>query len=217
MSNRTYEVKPGLKLPSVTTILDTLDKGIGLTKWICNLGWVESRRILKESGERGTRIHKYCAHKVANGEAIELDESDMPYAMGVDRFHEDIFARFEVACYESELTVFCERCGYAGTLDYAASFKKLNRVPRHAILDWKTSSAIRKEVALQLAAYSHAYYVTQGYKCKEADKEAEKLERWCFRFTEDGGYEARRYRNYRADITCFRNLLGAYNWGRSNP
>jgi hypothetical protein len=50
-----------------------------------------------------------------------------------------------------ERTVYCEACGYAGTLDLYA---RVERVP--TILDWKNGKAIYPEAFLQNVAYRHA-------------------------------------------------------------
>lgn len=50
-----------------------------------------------------------------------------------------------------ERTVYCEECGYAGTLDLYARVKG---VP--TVLDWKSGKAIYPEAFLQNAAYRHA-------------------------------------------------------------
>lgn len=206
------------ELPSVTTVLDTMDKGVGLLKWMCNLGWSESRRIFKESGERGTRTHDYITHKLRGvPRQHEHDEGDTPYCMAVDAFRDEVWSRFAFPVLETEVTVYCVKCGYAGTLDAIGAFERKGRGFRLAIADWKTTSAIRPEVALQLAAYLHAYIVTkEGLSCRAADRQAEVYERWAFRFGENGEYEPRRFRNYGEDIRCFRALLVAYSWRQRN-
>jgi hypothetical protein len=50
-----------------------------------------------------------------------------------------------------ERTVYCARCGYAGTLDLYARVKK-----RLTVIDWKTGRAIYPEAFLQNVAYRHA-------------------------------------------------------------
>jgi hypothetical protein len=50
-----------------------------------------------------------------------------------------------------ERTVYCVRCGYAGTLDLYARVKD-----RLTVIDWKTGRAIYPEAFLQNVAYRHA-------------------------------------------------------------
>src|SRR5712691_4306064 len=50
-----------------------------------------------------------------------------------------------------ERTVYCETCGYAGTLDLYA---RVQGVP--TVLDWKSGKAIYPEALLQNVAYRHA-------------------------------------------------------------
>jgi hypothetical protein len=50
-----------------------------------------------------------------------------------------------------ERVVYCEDCGYAGTMDLYAGVKGIP-----TILDWKTGRAIYPEALLQNVAYRHA-------------------------------------------------------------
>src|SRR5262249_4569544 len=50
-----------------------------------------------------------------------------------------------------ERVVYCEDCGYAGTLDLYARVRG-----RLTVVDWKTGRAIYPEAFLQNAAYRHA-------------------------------------------------------------
>ena len=61
-----------------------------------------------------------------------------------------------------ERTVYCERCGYAGTFDLYARVRGVL-----SLLDWKSGKAIYPEAFLQNVAYRHAAErrglpVTQG-------------------------------------------------------
>lgn len=210
--SRQYDVG-GLKLPSVTTVLDILDKGVGLQKWIAKLGWEESRRIFKASGERGGRVHSYI-QGVLSGEGTPrlIEEEDTPYCAGFNAFNFDILSKLTIEKQDSEKTVYCKTCGYAGTLDWFLVFRRFERPHRAALVDWKTSSKIRDEVAIQTAAYLHAYFTSQGASCKRANALARKVERWCVRLTEDGSYQVRRYYDYDSDFACFKALLEVYNW-----
>lgn len=215
--SRAYTID-GLKLPSVTTVLDILDKGVGLQKWIANLGWEESRRIFKASGERGGRVHKYIQGVLVGSQTDiiatqeSLEEPDTPYANGFNGFYNNVLQRLTIEKQESEKTVACKTCGYAGTLDWMVWFRRFQRPRRVALVDWKTSSKIRDEVAIQTAAYLHAYFTSKGASCKRADRLAQKVERWCVRLTEDSTYQVRRYRDYTADFACFKALLVVYKW-----
>lgn len=211
--SRTYTIG-GSKLPSVTTIIGVMDKGYGLLKWVGTVGWEESRRIFKASGERGGRVHGYIQHKLTGiGPPPHLEEEDTPYVSGFNTFHGAVLSRFTVEKQESELTVYCKTCGYAGTLDWFVNFRRFERPHRTALVDWKTTSKIRDDVAIQTAAYLHAYFTSRGASCKRANALARKVERWCVCFTEDGGYrKPKRYFDYDADFTCFKHLLGVYRW-----
>ncbi len=50
-----------------------------------------------------------------------------------------------------ERTVYCEQCGYAGTLDLYARVHG-----RVTVIDWKTGRAIYPEAFFQNVAYRHA-------------------------------------------------------------
>lgn len=210
--SRTYTID-GLKLPSVTTVLDILDKGVGLQKWIANLGWEESRRIFKASGERGGRVHAEIQVALAEHiDAVSGVEEDVGYLEGFNAFQYQVLSKLTIEKQESEKTVACKTCGYAGTLDWMVWFRRFQRPRRVALVDWKTSSKIRDEVAIQTAAYLHAYFTSKGASCKRADRLARKVERWCVRLTEDSTYEVKRYYDYDADFACFKALLVVYKW-----
>ena len=60
---RTYDVN-GIRLPSVTTILDkTKDKEF-LKRWIANKGATEAERIKNMSSKRGTSMHKHLENYI---------------------------------------------------------------------------------------------------------------------------------------------------------
>lgn len=208
--SRTYDID-GLKLPSVTTVIDVLDKGMGLQKWIAKLGWEASRAIFKASGERGGRVHARIQHKLLGvGPPPPTEDGDEPYLAGFSKLQDEVLSKITIEKQESERRVYCKTCGYAGTLDWLVWFRRFERPRRIALVDWKTSSQIRDTVAIQTAAYLHAYFTSLGASCKRADKLARKVERWCFRFTEDSSYEPARFHDYDADFGCFKALLVVY-------
>lgn len=70
---------------------------------------------------------------------------------------------------KTELEVWSEEYGYAGTMD--AVVETLNPKTGERVLtaiDWKTSNSMRNEYALQVAAYAKAYEERTGHKVEKA-------------------------------------------------
>lgn len=106
-------------------------------------------RTTKEAANRGTAAHSLF-------EAIELGE-DVSYATGEiaeygERFRA-ILQQLQPTGYATEVTVWSERYGYAGSADAIWEIGG-----EYVIVDHKTSKSIYPEVALQLSAYAHADY-----------------------------------------------------------
>lgn len=122
---------------------------------------------------------------------------------------------YTLAC--AELVVRSERYGYAGQCDAiavrahegtdAAQERSVEQAVTLAVLDWKTTSAIYSEYALQAAAYA---------KALEEMSEGKLLvnEAWIIRFGRAGSgpcFEARQVRDLRTAFLCFRSALFLFN------
>lgn len=164
-SRRHYCTPDGLKVPSVTTILDrtkSAESKAALANWRKSIGEERAQQITTEAANRGTRMHSYLEHYVKTGDMRELPSN--PYAQpswymaaqvileGFDRINE--VWGVEVPVYYSGL--------YAGTTD---SVGVHNGVP--AIMDYKQSNKVKKreyitDYFVQLAAYAQAHNNMHG-------------------------------------------------------
>lgn len=167
-------VPEGILLPSVTTVLSTMQpigKTMALINWRKRVGNEEANRRTRLAAERGTWMHGVIEDSF-NGEDIEihLDQAPqwMPYYEAVEDFLGDIA---EPVLVESAVAWWDEesRSGYSGTLDMVAMMNSGSI----ALLDWKTS--FKKKPASQLAdykkqlgAYSMAFEQMYNSKVDEA-------------------------------------------------
>lgn len=124
--------------------------------------WLREARFRRPPGERsaselGTAIHDACEQYALTGVRPEVDDELRPYLDHFDRWVQKHSPEF----LATELTVYSDDYGYAGTLDFIA------RVHGVVVIgDYKTSKKSKDsrgkakkpypEVALQLAAYRYA-------------------------------------------------------------
>lgn len=183
-SGRHYEWN-GEKFPSVTTILS---KGIpkpALIKWAGNMvariavedvehwmslsdeeaiaylaGQPDARR--NSSANLGSVIHA-AAEAYSKGEEYTpktpISDKAAAYVQGFKNFVADKKPKF----LATEAPVFSRTHSYAGTLDSIVRIGRTNW-----ILDTKTGNRVYPDVALQLAAYSHAEFIGVDGKTEEA-------------------------------------------------
>lgn len=168
--NHSYRLD-GKPVPGVTTILGVLDKpaiprwaakavaehvadnpdgvdtlrGMGRDTLIAALAKVPWERR-DAAGTRGTTFHT-LAERIANGEEVDVPESQVPLVENALQFMED----YDIHPVLTEAPVASREHRYAGTLDLIAD----STVGR-AIFDWKSGKAIYPRFALQLAAYAYA-------------------------------------------------------------
>ena len=163
-------------LPSVTTILNIVDKSGALVGWakretatcaVRNLDMLATMRAtggdaaavnwLKAipdyqrdtAADIGTRVHA-LAESVARGEAVQPTEEERPFVVAYRRFMEEWQPRYLAI---EDMVASLEH-GYAGTLD--AIVEMAGDV---YMLDVKTGTGIYPETSLQLAAYSWASFI----------------------------------------------------------
>jgi len=111
------------------------------------------KSILTNAGNLGSQVHNLIEWNIRNsfGQALTPQPHlDGPAVYAFAAYEAwRVNTRFEPLLIEQQ--VWSRTHGYAGTMDV---FGNVNGAP--VILDWKTSSAIQDEYALQLAAYRHA-------------------------------------------------------------
>ena len=162
---RLYSTPDGLRVPSVTTILDATkpeEKKQALANWRKSVGEQKAQQITTEAANRGTRMHTYLEHYVLTSELKEKGSN--PYTWPSHAMAETVISRglqnveefwgVEIPLYFPQL--------YAGTSDGAGVHKG-----EPAILDYKQTNKPKKEewiedYYLQLCAYAIAHNEIHG-------------------------------------------------------
>ena len=162
---RHYCLPNGVKVPSVTTILDRTkseESKAALANWKKRVGDQQAQQIVTEAANRGTRMHSYLEQYILTDDLEPLPGN--PFAQpswfmaaevilqGLSNVDE--FWGTEVPVYYSGL--------YAGTTDCLGVWKG-----RPAIMDFKQSNKVKKreyigDYFLQLTAYAAAHNETHG-------------------------------------------------------
>ena len=168
--SRRYATPDGLKLPSVTTILDatkTEESKQALEQWRKRVGIQKAQAITTEAANRGTRLHSYLENYVKHGTIGERTSN--PYSWpshamaaviadkGLTKVNE--FWGTEVPLYYPKV--------YAGTTDCCGIHDG-----DEAIIDFKQSNKEKKrewidDYFLQLCAYSEAHNALHGTKIQK--------------------------------------------------
>ena len=162
---RFYATADGLKLPSVTTILDQTkpeENRRALREWKQRVGAERAQQITTEAANRGTRMHTYLERYIKNDDIGDFPTN--PYAqpswfMAAEVIlkglgNVDEYWGCEVPLYYSGL--------YAGTTDCVGVWKG-----QPAIMDFKQTNKPKKrewigDYFMQLAAYAEAHNDTHG-------------------------------------------------------
>jgi hypothetical protein len=210
-------------VPSVTNVIGVLDKP-ALPRWsaieVAKKAW-ELRLSLPEmeqddaidvlkgapwrksgrAADRGTTIHAYLEARmlgltpeIVEGEALRYRDAAEAW---LDDWQPEVIA--------TERTVFGP--DYAGTGDLWCL-----RDGKVTIVDFKTSKAIYKEAALQIAALWAAPVQADG----TVEPAPDDAEGWVVRIGEDG-YEARQVHDLSGNYDVFRSLIDAWHWSKSDP
>ena len=167
-----YEVD-GVEYPSVTQIINQLDKSEGLLPWAsrCAVDYI-CNNLANLSGE--ILDQAVLAYKTVNGEAKDIgtavhdliEKNVVPVVDEVQ--YDEIYTAF--CAYQSwrdehideflmtEQFFYDKYCCFAGTLDAVVRMKD----GRILVIDYKTSNGFYDGYDLQLAAYRYLYENTTG-------------------------------------------------------
>lgn len=147
--------------PSSTWIAGYYPKGIGFYKWLAQKGWDEAEALKVAAGERGSKVHQ-GTELLDKGEEIKIDSKLInpdtleEEELTVEEYeclisYKDWFNETKPEVLATELTVFNEKEGYAGTLD------RIMRIDGQIwVIDIKTSQTIWEEHILQISSYKQA-------------------------------------------------------------
>lgn len=178
----------GVKMPSVTSILDS----VGMNKGLENI----PESVLKIAGERGHIVHEIIELHLKN----ELDESTIdPELSGyfdaylsARKQHPKIFEKLHTC----EKMVYSEKHKYCGRLDACGD---------GVIVDWKTTAQTSPAHGLQLSAYWMAEH--PDYLHDKPETLA------CFYFRPDGTFELKKY-DYQPLV--WMSCLSIFKWQKRN-
>ena len=168
------------RLTSVTTLLSQLDKP-ALKRWAANTaadyatdhwddlaGMPPSKRRAAIAGApwqtsskaaaRGTAIHAMAEDLIA-GRPVEVPDELTGAVQGLARWIEASGFR----ATDTECMVWSEEDPDLGLCGFAGTFDALGVHPRHGtvLIDWKTSSGVWPEFAVQLGGYESADWIVQ--------------------------------------------------------
>lgn len=106
-----------------------------------------------EAAVRGTDVHA-LAEQVIHGQSVDVPEHLIDHVEGYARFLD----AFDVEPIVTEVPVAHRAHWWAGKPDAVVRFGRGPWAGRVALLDWKTSSGVYGETALQTAAYASAEF-----------------------------------------------------------
>ena len=164
---RTYSVN-GVNLPSVTTILkmtESEEKKESLLKWREKVGDTVADKIMRESSQRGSRMHKHLEEYLVGQAKLDIidEESFLMSKKIIDNSLDSKLSELwgaEVNIYYPDL--------FAGTIDACGIYDG-----KESVIDFKQSNKPKKrewieDYFFQVAAYSLAHNevynsnITQG-------------------------------------------------------
>jgi hypothetical protein len=153
----------GVYYPSVTTIIGAQEKP-WLKAWRDKWGPLAERKM-EIASKIGTEFHK-CVEEYLNTGKFTVDaalsSNTHGRIVGMMESFIDWAINVEGVIDETELKVISTMHTYSGTLDAVGTF-----AGKPLLYDWKTSSRVYPEMALQLSAYAEAYKEQTGRVIKE--------------------------------------------------
>jgi len=163
--SRKYATPDGLKLPSVTTILEATkpeEKKKALQEWRNRVGHKQAQAITTEAAGRGTRMHKWIEDYVKTGKLGVPGNN--PYSIQSHLMAQSIIYQGLSKCSEfwgTEVSLYFPKV-YAGTTDLVGVHDGAE-----AIMDHKQSNKLKKrewieDYFLQLAFYATAHNEVYG-------------------------------------------------------
>jgi len=160
-----YYIDPeGNKYRSVTSFVGQFSSGKeDIKKWQEAVGKVESDKVLKAAGTRGTAIHLACENLLLNREWKDISMFYKQDFLTMKKHLEEHVDKVFVL----EHQMYSKKLGLAGTVDCIAEYDG-----KLCIIDFKTSSKLKyreqiNSYFLQCAAYAIMVWERYGVKISE--------------------------------------------------
>lgn len=156
-----YFLKDGTKVPGTTTVIGRFKDSGGLMHWAFKQGQSGKATLYEErdkAADIGTCAHAMVEAFINDGDADldeilrTLPENDRAKAWSAFNAYRAWAKNFKVKIVEQEIMLVSEEYKYGGTLDAVGYVGKAL-----CLLDWKTSSAVRTDYLVQLAAYDNLW------------------------------------------------------------
>lgn len=168
--SRKYITPDGIKVPSVTTILDATkseESKKALQEWRNRVGHKQAQAITTEAAGRGTRMHKWIETYIKTGTMGEPGSN--PYSMQSHTMAKSIIEHGLKNCSEfwgTEISLYFPEV-YAGTTDLVGLHDN-----KEAIMDHKQTNKLKKrewieDYFVQTAAYAMAHNEVWGTKIRK--------------------------------------------------
>lgn len=175
MPHKTVTDKDGNDIPSVTTIISTINKPF-LNYWYGKYGTAYCERKKRESQEHGTAMHElieaYLLNRKTEKQVGILHKGFCEFK----KWHKK--QNWEIVLLEPKVPMQCHCFEYPFQGTFDALVKEYEE---YKLYDWKTSNAHYPEAGLQLAAYAHLVECNMGKLVNEGtavriDKETGKID-----------------------------------------
>jgi hypothetical protein len=143
---RFYLTPDGMKLPSVTTVLGSLDNS-GIESWKewqdATFGVGSAEKIKKTAARRGSALHEMCERYLLN-EPGDITKGQMPLNVQMFKSLIPILDENIETVYATETQVYSKELMAAGTFDLLAQFRG-----KRTVADFKSASKPKTEEMIQ--------------------------------------------------------------------
>lgn len=152
--------------PSITWIVRYYYTNPQLQKWRDEVGAEEADAIKISRGQQGSKVH-LATNLLEQGTELKISDKLMNYDKGIEEeisvdeweailSYKNWFEKFRAVNLATEMEVFNDEHGYAGTLDNIMAIGEVMPGVRQIwILDKKISKVISKNYVMQISALSH--------------------------------------------------------------
>ena len=159
--NRYYEVEPGVRYPSMTSVLSILSRD-SIAKWKKRVGEQKADAISRKGRNRGNEVHQMCENFLNNEK--EYINGELPDSVELFNVLKSPLMKHLNRIYHLEAALYSKELGVAGRADLIGEW-----MGTPVILDFKTSAKPKKEqwidnYFMQGAGYAKMYEEMTGVK-----------------------------------------------------